>query len=737
MGLGAVAPIASVQAQAPAAGWQRPQAPQPTAAASAPAAPTAATASTTDELAAVQALSARLQALVDAGGTAPLLEEQRNLAARLALLLSSEGRAAPVTELPAAPSPRAPLEGSGPYPMPEVDALRDELEGLQSQRSSVVVALAALDRQLEERLAVKRRADETLRLKGDQLARTRDGEARLRLQAESEIARLEARIAAIELARVDRDRSAARERAATLSAHVQSLESTLERVRYRQRITDEHLQTVAQDVATSREALTQERRRIEATLAAREAVAATRGPRSDVATREAAALREQLRLLSELELLETGRVEIWRQRRLALAAADATAREETAAVLRRSVDQLQDHLRGLQQQLAQARQTVRLQRFRVDGLPDQSAEAQDERRLLAALLSLVELQEATGEELARLERLLARSLEDLVAAGARAPLPWPERTWAAVKRAAQSIWTYELFSVSDTTRIDGRPVTVDYGVTVGKSVGVVVLFVMGWAVATRVSRAAISLLMRRAGLSEALGRVLNRWVLALLLLGVLILVLKVARIPLTVFAFLGGALAIGLGFGTQNIIKNLISGVIILFERKVRVGDVVTLDGVSGTVMAVDLRATTVRGFDGIDAVVPNSRLLENRVENWTLGNPTVRRTVTVGLAYGHDARRAAELLLACAKADPGVLPVPAPEVLFADFGSHAQVLRLQFWTRLGGPRPGPTVDSDLRHAITSAFAGEGLTIALPQQEVRLHAAPSAATLWPGSERGP
>jgi potassium-dependent mechanosensitive channel len=204
------------------------------------------------------------------------------------------------------------------------------------------------------------------------------------------------------------------------------------------------------------------------------------------------------------------------------------------------------------------------------------------------------------------------------------------------------------------------------------------------------------------------------------LLVVLLLVLKVARIPLTAFAFLGGALAIGVGFGAQNVIKNLISGVIILFERKIRVGDIVSVGGMSGTVLSVDLRATTVRGFDGIDAIVPNSTLLENQISNWSGGNPNLRRAIAVGVAYGSDVRKAAQLIGDCARAHASVLPDPAPEVLFEDFGSDALMLRLLYWIWLGGPRGGPTVDSDLRYAIDDALRAAGISIAFPQRDVHL-----------------
>jgi len=157
--------------------------------------------------------------------------------------------------------------------------------------------------------------------------------------------------------------------------------------------------------------------------------------------------------------------------------------------------------------------------------------------------------------------------------------------------------------------------------------------------------------------------VLNRWVMSLLMLVLLIGVLKVARVPLTAFAFLGGALAIGVGFGTQTIIKNLISGVIILFERKVRVGDVVTIDGVSGTSPrrparddGAGLRRHRVDG--------PELPAAGEPVSNWSYQSRNVRRVLDVGLAYGHDHELAMRAIADCAAAHASVLRMPAPEVM-------------------------------------------------------------------------
>ena len=119
---------------------------------------------------------------------------------------------------------------------------------------------------------------------------------------------------------------------------------------------------------------------------------------------------------------------------------------------------------------------------------------------------------------------------------------------------------------------------------------------------------------------------------------------------------MGGALAIGVGFGTQTLLRNFISGIIVLFERKVRVGDIVDVDGVQGIVTAVDVRSTTVRQFDGIETMVPNSLLLENKVTNWTGESPTMRRVVKVGVAYGSPTRQVADILQEAA-AEHGALP--------------------------------------------------------------------------------
>jgi small-conductance mechanosensitive channel len=216
---------------------------------------------------------------------------------------------------------------------------------------------------------------------------------------------------------------------------------------------------------------------------------------------------------------------------------------------------------------------------------------------------------------------------------------------------------------------------------------------------------------------------MRRWTVALLAFALVLLTLNLARIPLSVFAFLGGALAIGVGFGTQTIIKNFISGMILLVERRVQVGDTIEIDGVSGVVTAVDLRSSTVRSGDGKDTLVPNSVLLEQKVTNWTLYDSKVRRSVKVGVAYGTPMRDAAEAIEDCAKRHGNVLPNPPPQVLFEDFGDSAQVLTLYFWVELSDKVNAPQVASDLRFIIDKRLAEAGIVVAFPQRELRFDAA--------------
>jgi small-conductance mechanosensitive channel len=352
-----------------------------------------------------------------------------------------------------------------------------------------------------------------------------------------------------------------------------------------------------------------------------------------------------------------------------------------------------------------------------------AAARKDAEDAVAALRRLVAVNDRQRDTLAAVVRQLNRWVAD--AGAAAAERSFGERLadgWITLRESARAVWNFELFAVEDSAVIDGQTVATSRGVTVGKSIGALLLFLIGYGVMSRLARAFAQRLVAQ-GRDAARVRTVKRWVLAITAVALAMLTLNVARIPLHVFAFMGGALAIGVGFGTRTIINNLISGMIVLAERRIQIGDIVDVDGINGTVTNVDLRSTTVRSFDGLETMVPNSTLLENKVTNWTMSDRHVRRIVKVGVAYGTKMREAAELLEACARRHGNVLADPPPYVLFEDFGDNAQLLALHFWVELGPRVSAVMVASDLRFMIDKQFAENGIVIAYPQRDVRLVAA--------------
>ena len=208
----------------------------------------------------------------------------------------------------------------------------------------------------------------------------------------------------------------------------------------------------------------------------------------------------------------------------------------------------------------------------------------------------------------------------------------------------------------------------------------------------------------------------------MIVIGVFLAVgtLSFLKIPLTVFAFFGGALAIGLGFGMQTLIKNFISGIIVLAERKVRVGDVLDVEGIIGTVIEINTRSSILRSSDEVETMIPNSLFLEKRVTNRTLSSAKMRRSLRVGAAYGSSPQKVMEILSDAATRHGLVLKSPAPFAVLDDFGDSALIFSLYFWLELKGGTNAMIVASDLRLMIEKRFAEAGVSLPFPQRDVRL-----------------
>ena len=196
--------------------------------------------------------------------------------------------------------------------------------------------------------------------------------------------------------------------------------------------------------------------------------------------------------------------------------------------------------------------------------------------------------------------------------------------------------------------------------------------------------------------------------------------LDLLNVPLTAFAFVSGAIAIGVGFGAQNIINNFISGWILMWERPIRIGDFLEVGDTRGTVESINTRSTRIRRVDGVHILIPNSQLLENTVVNWTLVDRRTRTTVRVGVAYGSPVRRVAELIEQAVKERKDILLDPAPLVVFEDFGDNALIFDVYFWIHAAADRDLRVIRSNIRFRIEELFREAEITIAFPQRDVHI-----------------
>ncbi len=214
---------------------------------------------------------------------------------------------------------------------------------------------------------------------------------------------------------------------------------------------------------------------------------------------------------------------------------------------------------------------------------------------------------------------------------------------------------------------------------------------------------------------------MQRFVYYGLLAVVIMTALSLLHVPLGAFAFISGAVAIGVGFGAQNIINNFISGWILLVERPVRVNDFVEIDNYQGVIENIGNRSTRIRRVDGVHLLIPNSQMLERTVVNWTLIDDRIRTSLKVGVAYGSPLRRVAELIEQAVREQLDVLPDPSPIVVCDDFGDSAIVFDTYFWCNVGGERELRQIRSNIRFRLDELFRENGIVIAFPQLDVHLN----------------
>ena len=445
------------------------------------------------------------------------------------------------------------------------------------------------------------------------------------------------------------------------------------------------------------------------------------GFRLEVAESRVESLQSVIEALEGLILLETMGYKAYQDRRTILTTTDEKVRANTIESLTALYDRYRAWLNVLENELATSGADLSKIEARAT-----SISAGDPR-----FEPLNEQRAARSEKLAALQRVhqtvtsqqgvLRRWIGEFT--GEQGKTPFAERlaSYAGQGRdILQKTWNLEIMSYEDKIEVDGETITGKIPVTLGMLVRALLFFVIGYAIATWLANRLQRMIVSRGRISETQARMLRNWLMIAVGAGLALTTLSFLKIPLTVFAFFGGALAIGLGFGMQTLIKNFISGIIVLAERKIRVGDILDVDGIVGSVIEVNARSSIIRSADDVETMIPNSLFLENRVTNWTLSSSRMRRNVRVGAAYGTDPRVVMEILTDCAGRHGLVCKDPAPFAVFDDFGENALVFTLYFWVDLVKGGNAMIIASDMRLMIDKRFTDAGISVPFPQREMHL-----------------
>jgi small-conductance mechanosensitive channel len=273
---------------------------------------------------------------------------------------------------------------------------------------------------------------------------------------------------------------------------------------------------------------------------------------------------------------------------------------------------------------------------------------------------------------------------------------------------AKNIWNLELWVIDE------------HSVTVKKLAMALITLIIGFIFVRRLIlywvRGLLARVHMKATTTAAVEKIINYFIIFLIIL----FALRVVNMPLTLFTFLGGAVAIGVGFGAQNLINNFISGFIVMAEQPIKIGDLIEIEGNFAMVEEIGARCTRIRTGGNVHILVPNSSFLEKNIINWTLSDKEVRAQVTVGVIYGSPVREVERIMLQVADEHKKVRTVPKPFVLFNDFGDNALIFDLYFWIRMERIMERRIIESEIRFRIDELFREAGIIIAFPQRDVHL-----------------
>ena len=341
-------------------------------------------------------------------------------------------------------------------------------------------------------------------------------------------------------------------------------------------------------------------------------------------------------------------------------------------------------------------------------LSDQGYSKDLRRELENRLGALGTLEKGGLEYLSMLQatlRLNQRLLDEIIDKREHFDL-WNKLTTLTGK--VKNIWDLELWVIDE------------HGVTVKKLAMALITLIIGFIFVRRIILFWIRGLLARVHMKETTTAATEKIINYIIIFLIVLFALRVVNMPLTLFTFLGGAVAIGVGFGAQNLINNFISGFIVMAEQPIKIGDLVEIEGNFAMVEEIGARCTRIRTGGNVQILVPNSSFLEKNIINWTLSDKEVRAQVTVGVIYGSPVREVERLMLQVADEHKKVRKSPKPFVLFNDFGDNALIFDLYFWISMNRIMDRRIIESDIRFHIDELFREARIVIAFPQRDVHL-----------------
>ena len=247
----------------------------------------------------------------------------------------------------------------------------------------------------------------------------------------------------------------------------------------------------------------------------------------------------------------------------------------------------------------------------------------------------------------------------------------------------------------------------------------IISLILLFVIVNLISRLLLKRIFPRYGLDVGVSQSITTIIRYVLIITGLVIILQTSGIDLSAIGLLVGALGVGIGFGLQNVTSNFISGIIILFERPIKVSDRIEINDLTGNVVNISGRATTINTNDNVTVIVPNSDFINHRVINWSHNEKKIRLSFPVGVSYKEYPGKIRELLLEIALANPGVLPTPAPYVLFDEFGDSSLNFKLLVWTEVFINRP-KILKSELYYEIFKKFGEHNIEIPFPQRDIHL-----------------